>query len=802
MINEIENNNLLKVNINKDYSVISNIEDILIDNNSQDNESKIKGIIKRFLSKSNANKISKKEKSLYIMEFLSKLKLNLRHNCTNEFLNKFITNKLIDDSNCRLVANFKENMLKDYIDEFLKRIYKYKECIERLPKFSKYYKNYSRFFCKPTFKDFKINKIIDRNGEKKAQIYYKNNYQGGKSEDDDENNGFAKSSSSDEDYDDKKNKKQNPCDVRDIKDLSQLFDESTKEKIENVTIMTTINYSLNNTINLKIDNEKIEVFSENKCDKSNDTTLHDIMDIIKNKKKKHITIKKDENNISNIKKEKIKSNEEKIDNSNKIKAFNSSDQDSKSKSNSKIIAANTKNNNKKINLNSLNKHIKDKIKKIIQNGHTNKNSLKKSNKRGLNLEISPSLKIKDNKNLIDNNSDLINLKKNSCSNKNKNNIKRSRNNNVGFLYKQTYTNYNNYFNNNIKFNSTNHNYFSKNIYSSLNNNNFTLKNNNKNNNNFKIIKNNINNSKYYITNSSLENKGVSMNILENYTSYNNQNAMKNNKKIKITQDNLIYKLKNQKHNNNFFNNYNNNSNLNKITNSNNNKSKNNNEIIIEENNINNMTKYKHQHYNSLTKKINYKPSISIKKKNKSIEPKLMGQILFDGNSSSSTKTFSNKLAQNNTKYFQNFYNHNNINNNYNININNQIIINTNQKNQFYNTNLKDFINNNIKKQNLDFFNIYKGRYFLKNEKTNPIQDILGSNNKIKNYKTRNINSSLHIYYSNPTNNEYKNKSNNNLGSLSNKIIKGYHNKKNPGISNYLSGNKNLIFLKKRSKNNY
>ena len=215
-----------------------------------------------------------------------------------------------------------------------------------------------------------------------------------------------------------------------------------------------------------------------------------------------------------------------------------------------------------------------------------------------------------------------------------------------------------------------------------------------------------------------------------------------------------------------------------------------------------MTKYKHQHYNSLTKKINNKPSISIKKKNKSIEPKLMGQILFDGNSSCSNKTFSNKLAQNNTKYFQNFYNHNNINNNYNININNQIIINTNQKNQFYNTNLKDFLNNNIKKQNLDFFNIYKGRYFLKNEKTNPIQGILGSNNKTNNYKTRNINSSLHIYYSNPTNNEYKNKSNNNLGSLSNKIIKGYHNKKNPGIYNYLNDNKKLILLKKRSKNNY
>ena len=122
MINEIDNDNSLKIDINKDYSVLSNIEDILIDNNPQDKDSKIKGIFKRFLSKNNSSNISKKEKCLYILEILSKIKLNLKHNCTNEFFNKFITNKLIDESSCRLVASFKENMLKDYIDEFLKRM--------------------------------------------------------------------------------------------------------------------------------------------------------------------------------------------------------------------------------------------------------------------------------------------------------------------------------------------------------------------------------------------------------------------------------------------------------------------------------------------------------------------------------------------------------------------------------------------------------------------------------------------------------------------------------------------------------
>ena len=62
----------------------------------------------------------------------------------------------------------------------------------------------------------------------------------------------------------------------------EIFDESIKENIDNVTIMTTINNSKNNTINLNLNNEKIEVFSENKCEVSNDTTLHEVLDIVKN----------------------------------------------------------------------------------------------------------------------------------------------------------------------------------------------------------------------------------------------------------------------------------------------------------------------------------------------------------------------------------------------------------------------------------------------------------------------------------------------------------------------------------------
>ena len=74
-------------------------------------------------------------------------------------------------------------MLLDYVDEFLRRQYSIQESSERIPKFAIYYKNYLLFFCQPTFSNFAINEIINDYGERRAEIYYKNNYQGGKSND-------------------------------------------------------------------------------------------------------------------------------------------------------------------------------------------------------------------------------------------------------------------------------------------------------------------------------------------------------------------------------------------------------------------------------------------------------------------------------------------------------------------------------------------------------------------------------------------------------------------------------------------
>ena len=214
---------------------------------------------------------------------LSYLKICKKYNSTPRQYQKILVDYLLRNADCHLVSIFKERMLSDYIAEFLRREYDIIECRERLPKFSGYYKNYLQFFCKPTYNNFKFNEIIQNYGQKKAELYYKNNYQGGVSNDDD--NGFEESSS--DESSDKDEYEFNNINNREI------FNKIVKEKIDNVTVMTTINSTGNNTINLNLNKEKIEVFSENKAEESNDTTINDLMEDIRKETKKLIDRKKD-----------------------------------------------------------------------------------------------------------------------------------------------------------------------------------------------------------------------------------------------------------------------------------------------------------------------------------------------------------------------------------------------------------------------------------------------------------------------------------------------------------------------------
>jgi cytoskeletal protein RodZ len=84
---------------------------------------------------------------------------------------------LIFNKNSHLVTVFKDYMIWDYYDEFCKRFYYKKESTQRVPKFSIFYKNYLKFFCIPTLKDQTPNEMIHTCSEKKAELFYKENYQ-------------------------------------------------------------------------------------------------------------------------------------------------------------------------------------------------------------------------------------------------------------------------------------------------------------------------------------------------------------------------------------------------------------------------------------------------------------------------------------------------------------------------------------------------------------------------------------------------------------------------------------------------
>ena len=81
------------------------------------------------------------------------------YNSTNnkDLYEAFILDALLYSKNCHFIAQFNDFLIWDYIDEFLKREYTLQESLERLPKFSEFYKNYLTFFCTPTFCDIYFN---------------------------------------------------------------------------------------------------------------------------------------------------------------------------------------------------------------------------------------------------------------------------------------------------------------------------------------------------------------------------------------------------------------------------------------------------------------------------------------------------------------------------------------------------------------------------------------------------------------------------------------------------------------------
>ena len=107
---------------------------------------------------------------------IMKRNLMIKYNIT-PFKHTLISiQNFIESKYCREIAVFKENLIFNYTQEFLKRMYNKNESLSRLPKFVVYYRNYLLFFCRPIFHELKLDEKFQKYYETKAQIFYQGNY--------------------------------------------------------------------------------------------------------------------------------------------------------------------------------------------------------------------------------------------------------------------------------------------------------------------------------------------------------------------------------------------------------------------------------------------------------------------------------------------------------------------------------------------------------------------------------------------------------------------------------------------------
>ena len=230
-----------------------------------------------------SNERIKNEKNISRLEKIISMNLKYKYNTSKPnyicSLDIFNTENLIYNKRSHLVELFKDYMLWNYIDEFLRRFYKTKESEERISTLYLYYKKYLSFFCKPIFTNFIYNDILLNGEEKKAKLFYNNYYANKKKEREDINkdNGILNIEDS---YSKNNNDSRNNSNEK-----YMIFNESIRNKIEN-----KYKNNFNFNISFKLSESSIKYRDENSSKIfSNENSLISIIDGIslpnKNKKK-------------------------------------------------------------------------------------------------------------------------------------------------------------------------------------------------------------------------------------------------------------------------------------------------------------------------------------------------------------------------------------------------------------------------------------------------------------------------------------------------------------------------------------
>ena len=286
-----------------------------------------------------------------------------KHNSTPDKKDIMLINDLIESKETHFIATFKDYLISDFHEEFLRRYFNDAEIKDILPKFYLYYKNYLNFFCKGTFCDFNLNEIMQEYGECQAEFYYNKNYghkeRMKKKEKDKKGLDDMNHQNNEESYE-----SENLSIVGNIKSI---FSKSIKYSIDliqnsykDLSNIKPSNYSKDNSISLP-DNSSVSYndiitnqnslryiinIINNKNDLGNNKIKNKKSEIINNKKK----FNNNGDNINYI----LNNNYKKISNNNLKNRINKKDNQTLSKTNSNINMKSKgktkiKNNNAKIN---------------------------------------------------------------------------------------------------------------------------------------------------------------------------------------------------------------------------------------------------------------------------------------------------------------------------------------------------------------------------------------------------------------------------------------------------------------------
>ena len=357
-------------------------------NNKNKKPKKNDSIISKIISDIYNNTSFKLNKEINIAKISSKIKEKIsyliprknleKYNSTPNLKNIMLINDLIESKETHFIATFKDFLISDFHEEFLRRYFLFHETKEILPKFYQYYKNYLNFFCKGIFCDFYLNEVMQEYGECQAEFYYNKNY--GHKE---------------------RNKKKEKKDLNELEhnhnELSE--SENNSNNNNNINIRSIFSKSIKYSIDI-IQNSKI---NENQKDLSNIKPLNYT-------KENSITLPDD----SSVSYNDIITNQNSLRFIiNMIKNKNELNKKIKNKK-SEIIS--NKNRNKINNENNINYLINNNYKKIMNNNNKNilnkkeTQTLSKTNSNG-NIKTKAKTRIKSSNNKSKVNPNISNYKK-------------------------------------------------------------------------------------------------------------------------------------------------------------------------------------------------------------------------------------------------------------------------------------------------------------------------------------------------------------------------------------------------------